>query len=365
MVRKICSASKIDLSLPYRRSMPRPVAKRQKDYAELFDHTTFFYDVFRYRDRIVFSGPPLWDLQGHAKDGEFAVGGQKLDVIFEDKWKTQRSFAVFAGNGWELQISSELSQGTFPISPDENELFEGRKVLFTLSRNNKLEWIKDWVEFHVKVHGVDAVLLYDNKSDLYAVSDLLDVLSGIDGIAVAVVTSWPFKYGPSGGSGDRWDSDFCQFSAIEHARRRFLASCCGVINADIDELVVCEDGETIFDSLEKSKVGAVTYAGLWLEPVSDLPQPRHRNFRYWSKKREVAANKWTMVPSALPDDVQANVHDFGSGFKADYLENVRYRHFFGINNDWKYNRSKPIPYDASRHVVDIDYVRVMKTMGWA
>ena len=42
------------------------------------------------------------------------------------------------------------------------------EVLLTLStvqKNNKLKWIKDWIEYYKEVHGVDRVILYDNASE--------------------------------------------------------------------------------------------------------------------------------------------------------------------------------------------------------
>jgi len=365
MIRKICSASRIDINFPHRRSMPRPPVRQQEGYVDAFDATTLFYDVYRYRDRIMFSGPPLWDLRKFAQAGAYNIDWHTLRPVFLDQWKVQRSFANTVATGDRISITSELANGVFPISPDENDLFEGRKVLFTLSKNNSLQWIADWAEFHVRSHGVDAVLLYDNKSDLYDPATLLNALAGIEGIKVAVVMSWPFKYGPSGGYGPRWDSDFCQIGAIAHARRRFLADCRGMINADIDELVVCEEGGTIFDHLDASPVGAVSFSGLWLEAVAGIPQPRHRHFRYHLKKPVVCPRKWAIVPAAVPDDVQANVHDFGSGFEPDFLESVRYRHFVAINDDWKYKRAHAAMFKGHRHTVDAAYVQVMKAIGWA
>ncbi|WP_216075142.1 hypothetical protein, partial [Acinetobacter baumannii] len=81
--------------------------------------------------------------------------------------------------------------------------------------------IQDWVRFSRDVHGADAVLIYDNGSTSYSLADLAGALGALDGIAVARVVSWPYKFGPQGFDAKRfWDSDYGQHGVWEHGRRR-------------------------------------------------------------------------------------------------------------------------------------------------
>lgn len=347
-----------------RREIPRPVEKRQPGYEDLYDDSTLFYDIFRYGSRIVLSGPPLFNLIDEIKSAKFIIGEYIFDAYISDKWKTQRSYIDCQLHDDEIKIESKISSGTYSISCDNSSIFDGKKVLFTLSKNNKLDWIYDWAEFHVKTHGVNAVLLYDNNSDNYTLEDIQEALNSVNGLESIGIVHWPYKYGPGAGDIGNWDSDFCQYSLIEHARRRFLSRAIGVINADIDELVVCNDGTSIFTKLLLSPKGAISYNGIWLEPVGDFPDPRHKNFRYFRTARDPATKKWTAKPSAIPDDVQMHVHGFGSSFEPLYFDDVKHRHFSAINYDWKTKRSKPIAYKASIHEVDTYYVKAMQAIGW-
>ncbi len=67
----------------------------------------------------------------------------------------------------KLRFSGPL--GTFEVLVGEPAIspFRDCRVIFTLSRDNELDWIRDWVRFNRDVHGADAVLLYDNRSTLY------------------------------------------------------------------------------------------------------------------------------------------------------------------------------------------------------
>ncbi|WP_204325139.1 hypothetical protein, partial [Stenotrophomonas maltophilia] len=71
--------------------------------------------------------------------------------------------------------------------------------------------------------------IYDNGSTSYSLADLAGALGALDGIAVARVVSWPYKFGPQGFDAKRfWDSDYGQHGVWEHGRRRFLAAAASV-----------------------------------------------------------------------------------------------------------------------------------------
>lgn len=83
-------------------------------------------------------------------------------------------------------------------------------MLTTLSKNNPLEWLREWVVY-VAEHGIDAVLIYDNGATRYEPEELLRTLAAVGGMQRACVVDWPFPYCPGGGPANRWDSDFCQY----------------------------------------------------------------------------------------------------------------------------------------------------------
>ena len=85
-----------------------------------------------------------------------------------------------------------------PVQPSGANVFAGRKVLCTFSKDNRLQWIADWAEFHVRAHDANAVLFYDNASTNYMTTDLLALFRSIPGLDAAVVVPWTCKFGPPG-----------------------------------------------------------------------------------------------------------------------------------------------------------------------
>lgn len=354
-------------SLGVQRNAPRPAADRQPDYIDRFDSKTLYYDVFHYRDRIVLSGPPLLNLSPIMHSARISLDGVLLRSAphLVDKWKTQRSFIPAIGNETSLQIDAGWVQANVVIQPNNSNLFKGRKVLFTLSKDNDKVWIKDWITYYVKAHGIDAVLFYDNASDIYSSDELRELIASVPGVMSSLVVDWPFKYGPGAGPAGAWDSDFCQYSAIEHARRRFLSTCYGVINADIDELVVSSDNSTVFEHLDRSPTGAILYDGIWVETAGGPKDrlPRHRDFVYNDTRRAPCTKKWTIKPSLIPEEIQVNVHSFGKGFNPKNVSTLRHRHFKGVNSNWKNNRTAYVKFDPAHHVKDETF-EVLATQIW-
>lgn len=353
----------IPSDVPLSRRAPRPLDKRQDHYVERFDYKTIFYDIYRSGDQVIFSGPPLLNFDSLVRVAKISLfGKERIDTPkLETLWKTQRSSIQLnpleahgaASDGFEFEVGRLKSGGR--VQPDENGIFKGLKVLFTMSKNNNLEWIKDWATFYHKIHGVNAVLIYDNGSTDYTTDELVAVLRSIEGIEAAVVVDWPFKYGPGGINAQTWDSDYCQYSAIEHARRRFLKYCQGVVSVDIDELVVTDDERSVFDHLSASKSGALLFEGRWIENVTDVVGrlPKFTDYQYFDVNVAPATRKWVLDPMRVPEQYQWNVHSFAKGFIPDHPVGVSHRHFVGINSNWKKDRTTKIVFEADRHVSDI------------
>jgi hypothetical protein len=357
------------------RTPPRAAKDRQDDYMENFDHHTLFYDVYEQPGSVVMAGPPLRNLKSVVDVAKLEVFGSPLRgrATFKDGWKTQRSslpvgdYTQKLAKDRSFRISAGWLDVQVPIQPNHSDTFAGQRVLFTMSKDNDLTWIYEWAEFHAKVHGVTGVLLYDNNSTRYSPADVLATLASVPGIEAAVVVPWPFPYGPGPGPKKLWDSNYCQYSMIEHARRRFLSAAEAAVNIDIDELVVSDDQRTLFDHLFAEKAGAIRFTGQWVETVAGAENrlPRFADFAYQDSRRGKSLEKWAVVPAAVPYDYQWQVHGFGGGFTPPTVEHLKHRHFRGINYDWKYNRTQVAERDPDVHRVDEPLVRSMRAAGWS
>jgi hypothetical protein len=197
-------------------------------------------------------------------------------------------------------------------------------------------------------------------------AELQSALDEVPEIAVAAIVLWPFKYGPLGGPENLWDSNFCQYGMLEHAKWRLLRRAAGVINADIDELVITPPGSSVFDAAARTSRGVVEYKGTWIAPVPYGSEIKSSYSRYgftdlalgWSEP------KWCLIPSRVPTRSQWRVHDVVWGRKSSVLPPphpwnalkkapmATFCHFSAINTNWRESRTNGVIYDRAIHVVD-------------
>lgn len=327
-----------------KRFPPRPKSQRQDNYDELFDADTLFYDSIQLDGGISLVGPPLLNLEQTLTESVFS--GNDGEVFQMSHSPLDRTSVIHLEGNKHSNIvnirSSEMSLSTI-AAPNLRRLFEGRNALVTKSKDNRLSWISDWVKFHVVEQDIDAVLIYDNNSSQYGPEDVLEAIS-VPGIKVAVVVHWPFKFGPQGGSwnglkGAPWDSDFCEYGIMEHARQRFLGRAGGVLNVDIDELVITEGDDTVFDVLTDLGCGAVSFTGRWIETAGRQgTSESFADYSYYDKRRAPTTIKWAILPTQISDATQWKTHMI-AGAKMVPSRTTMHRHFMGISSDWKWQRS--------------------------
>jgi hypothetical protein len=340
-----------------RRRAPRPLDLRQAGYDDAFDWFTVFYDCFRATDPrwIGLLGPPLAELTPAVLSGlrpMMPSAGQPFVLRELDRhaqiWIPATDKVVQLNKG-------PFEQGELIAQPNGCDLFRGKRAIFTKSKDNDLIWIRDWAYFHVRTHGANAVLLYDNASRRYSSDEIREMLARVPGVEVSVVVDWPYKFGPQGFEGV-WDSDFCEYGIMEHARHRFLALAEGVINTDIDEVVVTNDGSSVFDRALASHAGIIRYKGIWIESASsEAPANGRRHIHFLHRMREnlvPSLDKWTLAPMRCPSAKQWLTHSVdGLVNDTELAAGVLYRHFRAINTNWKESRWAPEAISAN-HMPD-------------
>jgi hypothetical protein len=372
----VCRTNDVVLSdfTDARREPTRPQQFRGENFDRQFDSTTLFYDaVDAGNSDVVLLAPPFFNLAGDLSATNFLQGSEPCPAQIRHLDRHAQVW-LKAPHGAEIRATGPLGEFAVRVSPSGRELFRNRRVIFTMSKDNRLEWILDWVRFNRDVHGADAVLIYDNASTAYDSTAISAALRSVPGIAQSVVVEWPYKYGPQGTNAwDHWDSDFCQLGAWEHARWRFLQDAKSAMNSDIDELVLSKDGRSVFEAAEQSSVGLVRYRGRWIIGVDDPSEneraellPRHRDFRVlmppdyrfsWLRGRRDMNRcqpKWTVVPRKCPPATQWHVHSIASWWPS-YLpcsRNFCFSHFREIGSNWKYQRLSRVPFDPSIHETD-------------
>jgi hypothetical protein len=384
----VCRTNSVSLAdfTDARREATRPPRFRGENFDSDFDSTTLFYDAVQVNDsQVAVFAPPFLNL----RDGVAATTLSHESKRYAARTRhldrhAQLWMDIPKGCG-PIQAAGALGNFAFSVSQNETEMFRGCRVIFTMSKDNPIEWILDWVRFNRDIHGANAVLIYDNGSSAYDSATLSAALGSISGLRCSVVMEWPFKYGPQGtNSWDHWDSDFCQLGAWEHARWRFLQDARSVMNSDIDELVLSRTGKSVFEAAEQSWTGLVRYRGRWIigieDGVLDRPidaAPRHFDFsilmppKYefsrwltWRDANECPA-KWTIVPSRCPAHAQWHVHLILSWW-ASFLRTRRFsfRHFRGIGSNWKYQRTNGVSFDPLVHEADSLLEETFQRVDW-
>ena len=354
----------LNTSGPLRRERPRPEEFRQPEYDAQFDFHTIFYDYFLSADGLhsILVGPPLFNL----KDAVYATLEQSMPPALPAEVRNQDRIvqAWLPPTVTSLKLPPDVfEQSRMVVQPSHCQLFNGKKVLLTKSKDNDLVWIRDWALFFASRHGCNAILFYDNGSTKYHSDAVRDTLSKVPGIEVAIVVDWPYRFGPQGSP--IWDSDFSQYGILEHARHRFLAHAEGVVNADIDEFILTENGSSVFDYLRRSKTGYLKYVGRWIESATCLNREprRHADFVYQEVGRDDAKAKWTVNPRRCPPRSQWRVHDItGMHFDDELTQAISIRHFCAITTNWMYERYLPTVPNASRHVRDEELARWMEVL---
>ncbi|GLK68092.1 hypothetical protein [Hansschlegelia plantiphila] len=341
-------------ALDVRRNVRKSVRRGNPADLKRYDYRGIFYDVFNFKDKIILAGPPLYNLAKELRSAEFLIDGVPAlqEPVLEDIRRTQRSHLWTQRPAKILELHSDIVRSAVRVNGADTDTFKGRRVLMTLSKNNDLHWISDWARYYVKEHEVDAVLIYDNASDRYRLRDILAELRQVDGLAAAVVVHWPYFYGPqTRGIGPF--GNFCQATMLEHARRRFLSEAAGVINADIDELAVTQDGRSVFEHVGDSALGGILFAGRWIE-ATELPAdrtPRHSDYDLFNPDTDACATKWALIPSRIEEKCAWRTH-WIQDLQLPTSPAVQFRHLKGINTNWQFDRSRVVKYDPARHVRD-------------
>jgi hypothetical protein len=349
-----------ELGLPPREP-PRPVTFREPDYLDRFDHQVMAYDFIRMGDGRVFGiCPDLSMCSGQlaATRIQTAPGAAPRRTLYGFDRHSRLVLQDVPADA-ALQITGPGGERAVYPGSTRPDLFAGRRCLLTISKNNRIDWIVDWVEFHVRTAGADALLLYDNGTTLFAPAALAEALRG-SGLAVLVVVRWPFKWGPLGyvirHRRRHWDSNFGQIGMFEHARWRYLAQARAVLNLDVDELAVSNvPGSGVFDLVEADAGGYLCFEGLWVEHAPTLPSEdrRHRAFLETNDPPSASPSKWGCVPARIPEGVNWATHALRTGhktrFRGDRLtEDVVFYHFRGVTSGWKAERKKSL--EAERDI---------------
>lgn len=379
----------------YWRIPDRPESLQDSAYKEQFDFSTIFYDVFlSYDERFaVCVGPPLANLEPVLEETTFAAGGASghmapCEKVIDPLDRCTRVWLALPPNKKDMLIGlGKLGKVVLPIGASYCDLFAGKRVLVTKQKNNQLDWIADWINLNQALHGIEAVLLFDNDSTAYSTQELLQYLAGRVRLDLLCLVHLPYPFGLVGGGSQQhlvqansnlplpWDSDFLNYGLLEIAHLRFLSCAKEVIWGDIDEIMLSEDGVGISQRLAASHNGLLNVRGSAIQCVSspgacDLePQTRRSDVSAFFQPpfhtaEMPGSNKWCFSAGGVNPLGQLKVHDIQWHPSDEPMpaeeQGLRFRHFLHVTTGWKDAKRKERPvFDKSRHLFDCAFVKAM------
>jgi hypothetical protein len=348
-------------SLGVQRDHIVPEEARPTQFDDQYDFHTLFYDAFFVPEDLTIRlvCPRLLNFEAIVKVASFTSNGEKLEPRLRRRnWRNDEISLTCSRVPTRLRIRFRSMDREIPLGVQDRESFSGLRCAVLKSRNNDLAWVTDWAKYHVKVHGLEGLLFFDNGSDRYAVEDLRHALLGVDGLQTVRVLSAPFLYGPTGDGRDIHKGKFLQGGLIEIARLRFFQTAAAVLLVDIDELVRPVPNSSIFALAEHSALGCVSMPGRWQYPGAAAMAPaRHVDHVYVSPTDTPCRTKYCIVPQGRLGDFYWDTHGPGCGRSPrlricrDLLRKalkrilttnrVGFWHCRKITTHWKYARDIP------------------------
>jgi hypothetical protein len=338
----------------------RPAEQKQDSWDSLYDDNTYIYDFLWVAGKIVAIAPPLDDVQRQFFLENLLIDGvpaKELNYLHFRHERLEKMVVScdpgrnFIGTSPPIVTFAGCSiVPTLPLSLPGNPT----RLLYTMQKDMPLRWIKDWIEYHVRAQGAEAVVIYDNGSMTY---DAMSITQYTQSIGVPIVVqNFDFKYGPTAYKGSRWDSDYCQYAGLEHFRYRASCSSCKVLSVDIDELVVSKKNSSVFEALEEAactneiEISCLLFSGVWVYTSSSLQLQAgslaaHDDHFLVLNSDSLCPSKLVYSSKHLDDSIFVGVHNLFND-KAKISESAYFLHHRSITQGWFRNGSSVSECDA-------------------
>ncbi len=344
--------------------LPRvPDRKRPPQFYEQFEDRALFYDCFWHHNgaSVLLVGPPPANLLEHYKQAVFVVqpSGEEVSAEFFPSRSTMIArLAAVPADTTHIQMKFAGEAYQVALQPSLVDELAGARILFTMNKNNDLQWIYDWAAYHVKHHRADTLVLFDNGSTRYGLDKIEAALAQIAGLKKLVLFSWPYRFGRTDNrvfTYHYW-AHFLQISSMGVVLRRLGMKADAILNCDIDELVSPFPGSDIFEVAQSAPYGIAPLSGSWVEAVvapsgSGRTRPegfRHGDFTYMRRDpfKYLCPKKWACDPKQdwMEDlNVFPYWHRIMGAPERKITEKpvCSFWHFRGISTNWKQTRQQP------------------------
>ncbi|MEL6678126.1 MAG: glycosyltransferase family 2 protein [Pseudomonadota bacterium] len=346
-----------------RRAMMGSADERSDTYEARYDFTTLFYDT--YYDESVSEVrlicPKLLNFEPLLREAVLKVDGYPAEIAGIDELVRGDMVRIPSPTSkpGTLTLEHPLFAASVAVGRRHLEMFAGKNAVYAISKDNRLEWITDWLSYYVQHHRLQAVVLFDNDSSAYSMEELGQALTSVEGIEAAALVRAQFPFGPGGSGIVNFSSKFLHMTMVELGRRRFLDHARAVINVDIDELIHSRSGRSIFDATAESPEGYLRFNGKWVYAKPPFPDgfPRHADHTHIQVKRNpTVPRKWAVVPQGPLRDTLWRTHRIKS-LQDDVTDEFGFWHFRQVSTNWDYNRDDD--WDENRIARDETLIRTL------
>jgi len=306
-----------------------------------FDYSTIFYDAIflEGHNKIIISGPPLLNLTDRFLRFDLHLKTSNGTEVL----KPTRTFTGSHVYIWEFFTTADtVKDGHAQFAQGQRELIQIRTVkqqkrkitLTTLQKDNPVQWIIDWVNFHSQI-GVDHFVIYDNGSSY---QDALEeqISTALPNVQVEVI-AWNFPYGPT----RHGQMKFCQVGQLNHCLTSNV-DCEWLLNLDVDEYLILENGKKGIEEFVANidpKIGLVHIPGRVVVNTNDSARTLEltvRDFSYIDKKPQKIANKFLVRTAAA---YVLHIHSAKIFEKYEELtlplENLCFFHYKSLTTNWQ------------------------------
>jgi len=303
---------------------------------ERYDNRTLFYDVWIAQSTLWLLGPPLLSLEATPID--VTCNGEPVELQLERVAAESEKLLIWHAplvtvlplNQIVVQFGNVTSR--LELEPHQPPT-QRRRILTTLQKDNRIDWIADWIAWYAHHYAIDAVVLYDNASAEQQhlpgrLANALQPRLQPCSLQQVTVVHWNAPYGLIVNYNHA--NFFCQHGSLNHCPRRFAKPGDTILNFDIDELLFCKP--SLLANIAEHKL--LSFDSYWVPIPKDLEQDySFATFKHRERKARGTCHKYVLqwhggehlcvhyVVDSTPHRVP--------------LENGYYLHYRGISTFWK------------------------------